>query len=138
MTGFRGRTIADVPGGTKTTDSKGHLVIPFDDNRLIADLLGEYDANLAIIEDRLGIEAVARGNVVTLKGAHDSCVIAKSVLEGLYARLAEGESIGPGEVEGAIRHSGVVEPGGSKRRRNRADDKTAIVNEDQKTSLAQI
>ena len=85
--------------------SEHQLVVPFDDNRLVAELFGEYDANLAVLEDRLDIQAAARGNVVTLSGPVSSCEIAKQVLEELYGRLGAGESIGPGEIEGAIRHA---------------------------------
>ena len=86
------------------------LVVPFDDNRLVAELFGEYDANLALLEDRLDIQAVAHGNVVTLRGLPLSCDIAKQVLEELYVRLGDGEDIGPGEIEGAIRHAHAVPP----------------------------
>jgi phosphate starvation-inducible PhoH-like protein len=78
--------------------------------RLVRDLLGDYDANLAVLEDRLGVEAVVNGNAVSLRGPEASCVTAKSVLEQLYGRLAQGEMIGIGEVVGAIRHAKVVEP----------------------------
>ncbi|MEC9369553.1 MAG: PhoH family protein, partial [Pseudomonadota bacterium] len=80
------------------------VVVPFEDNRLVALLLGEYDANLALIENRLGVHAAARGNVVTLTGPEFACDIARRVLEQLYARLASGETITPGEVDGVIRH----------------------------------
>jgi phosphate starvation-inducible PhoH-like protein len=89
----------------ETLDTEHQLVVPFDDNRLVAELFGEYDANLAMLEDRLGIQAVAHGNVVTLRGPDLSCAIAREVLEGLYARLSGGESIGPGDIDGAIRHA---------------------------------
>ncbi len=138
LRGFRGPRPADVPATTKISASEGHLVIPFEDNRLIANLLGEYDSNLAIIEDRLGVEAVARGNVVTLKGPDDSCLAAKAILEDLYARLASGEPIGPGEVEGAIRHSGAGRHGGTKRRRKKGEERTILVDEDKRTSLVQV
>ncbi|MGA9604375.1 MAG: PhoH family protein, partial [Methyloceanibacter sp.] len=88
-------------------------VVFFDDLRLVRDLLGDYDANLAVLEDRLGIEAVVNGNAVSLRGSEASCATAKSVLEQLYGRLAQGELIGVGEVVGAIRHAKVVEPGAS-------------------------
>ena len=93
--------------------SEHQLVVPFDDNRLVAELFGEYDANLAVLEDRLEIEIVAHGNVVTLRGVASSCDIAKRVLEDLYGRLAEGQSIGSGDIDGAIRHVR-AEPEGSK------------------------
>lgn len=90
------------------------LVVYFDDLRLVRDLLGDYDANLAVIEDRLGIEAVVNGNAVSLRGPSGARDAAKSVLEELYGRLAQGETISVGEVAGAIRHAratDVVEQG---------------------------
>jgi phosphate starvation-inducible protein PhoH and related proteins len=86
------------------------LVVFFDDIRLVRDLLGDYDANLAVLEDRLGIQAVVNGNVVSLRGPEHSRETAKSVLEQLYGRLAQGEMIGVGEVVGAIRHARTPEP----------------------------
>jgi phosphate starvation-inducible PhoH-like protein len=80
----------------------------FDDTRLMRDLLGDYDANLAVLEDRLGIEAVVNGTVVSLRGPEDACAKAKAVLEDLYARLSRGEVIGIGEVVGSIRHVDVM------------------------------
>jgi phosphate starvation-inducible PhoH-like protein len=80
-------------------------VVFFDDIRLVRDLLGDYDANLAVLEDRLGIQAVVNGNAVSLRGPEQSREAARSVLEQLYGRLAQGEMIGVGEVVGAIRHA---------------------------------
>jgi phosphate starvation-inducible PhoH-like protein len=85
-------------------------VVFFDDIRLVRDLLGDYDANLAVLEDRLGVEAVVNGNAVALRGPEASCATAKSVLEQLYGRLSQGEMIGVGEVVGAIRHARAFEP----------------------------
>ena len=68
-------------------------------------LLGEYDSHLALIEDRLGIEAHAHGNVVILSGNAADCELARSVLEQLYARIAKGDDIGPGDFDGLIRHA---------------------------------
>lgn len=81
------------------------LIVYFDDIRLVRDLLGDYDANLAVIEDRLGVEAVVNGNGIALRGPEDACAAAKSVLEDLYDRLAKGETISVGEVMGSIRHA---------------------------------
>jgi phosphate starvation-inducible protein PhoH and related proteins len=81
------------------------LVVFFGDIRLVRDLLGDYDANLAVLEDRLGVQAVVNGNAVSLRGPEQSRETARSVLEQLYGRLAQGEMIGVGEVVGAIRHA---------------------------------
>jgi len=97
------RAAAPANGGGEPT------VVFFDDIRLVRDLLGDYDANLAVLEDRLGVEAVVNGNAVALRGPEEACAAAKSVLEQLYGRLAQGEMIGVGEVVGAIRHARVAE-----------------------------
>jgi len=81
------------------------VVVPFEDNRHLTRLLGEYDAHLALIEDRLGIEAHAHGNVVILTGSETACEIARDVLERLYDRVAKGEQIGAGDFDGLIRHA---------------------------------
>jgi phosphate starvation-inducible PhoH-like protein len=81
------------------------LVVPFEDNRHLNRLLGEYDGHLALLEERLGIEAQAHGNVVTLTGSAAACATARAVLEKLYARIGQGEDIGPGDVDGLLRHA---------------------------------
>ena len=92
------------------TESKKPIVVYFDDTGLARDLFGHYDANLAVLEDRLGIEAVVNGNAVALRGPDDACAAAKSVLEHLYRRLAQGETIGAGDMAGAVRHASAAPP----------------------------
>lgn len=79
--------------------------IHFDNNRLLADLLGEFDANLSMLENKLAVEAVAHGNVVVITGTEHGCDLAKDVLEHLYRRLEKGHKIGLGDIDGAIRHA---------------------------------
>jgi phosphate starvation-inducible PhoH-like protein len=86
------------------------LVVFFEDMGLVRDLLGNYDANLAMLEDKLGVEAVVNGNAVSLRGPQASRETARFVLEELYERLAHGETIGVGEVAGAIRHAREWQP----------------------------
>jgi phosphate starvation-inducible PhoH-like protein len=81
------------------------VVVPFEDNRLLTSLLGEFDSHLALIEDRLGIEAHAHGNVIVLSGSESACDMARSVLEQLYERVSKGDHVGPGDFDGLIRHS---------------------------------
>jgi phosphate starvation-inducible PhoH-like protein len=73
---------------------------------MLAVVLGEYDAHLALIEERLGVDARVDGNVVTVSGSKAACELARDVLEGLYARARAAERIGAGDVDGAIRHAG--------------------------------
>ncbi len=81
------------------------MVVPFEDNRLLTQLLGEFDSHLALIEDRLGIDAHAHGNVIILTGNQASCAIARDVLEKIYGRIAKGDAIGAGDFDGLIRHA---------------------------------
>jgi phosphate starvation-inducible protein PhoH and related proteins len=78
--------------------------VPFDDNRHLSQVLGEYDAHLALLEDRLGIEAHVHGNVIVLSGSSSSCGIARDVLETLYERAGKGEEISAGDVDSLVRH----------------------------------
>ena len=93
-------------GARDTAREGGHrLVVPFEDNRHLPHLLGEHDAHLALIEERLGINAHANGNIITLTGPQEGCEIARSVLHTLYDRIGKGEGIGPGDIDGLIRHA---------------------------------
>ncbi len=105
MTAFRGPGTTGPGKAPKASTTKKRLVVPFEDNRHLTRLLGEYDANLALIEDRLGVDAHAHGNVIILTGSEAACDIARTVLEQLYARIAKGDDIGTGDFDGLIRHA---------------------------------
>lgn len=105
MAGTRGPAVATSGRAQKSADAKARVVVPFDDNRHLSQLLGEHDAHLALIEDRLGIDAQAHGNVVILVGSETASRMAREVLEQLYARVVRGEEIGPGDFDGMIRHA---------------------------------
>ena len=103
MTGVRGPAAANL--GKQVRGAQARLVVPFEDNRHLNVLLGEYDGHLALLEERLGIEAQAHGNVVTLTGPAPACETARDVLEKLYARIRQGESVGAGDIDGLLRHA---------------------------------
>ena len=103
MTGVRGPAAAGL--GKVPRAEQARLVVPFEDNRHLNRLLGEYDGHLALLEERLGIEAHVHGNVVTLTGPVEACEIAREVLEKLYARVRQGEDIGAGDIDGLLRHA---------------------------------
>lgn len=105
MNSFRGQSPSATSKSSSSSSSDERITVSFEDNRILMELLGEYDGHLALLEDRMAIEAVAHGNVVTLTGPKESCLLAKSILVDLYNRLSNGEVIGPGEIDGAIRHS---------------------------------
>ncbi len=97
-------TLRPRPGGNGGgSDDRGHVVVAFDDNRLIPALFGEFDQNLAMIEQRLGVDAAARGNQVTIRGEPEALNRARLALDILYGRLQKGHEIAAGDVDGAIR-----------------------------------
>ncbi len=79
------------------------LELAFEDNRLAAQLYGDFDQNLALIEQRLKITATPRGNHLLLKGAASSIDQARRVLESLYGLLEEGQPIEIANVDTMIR-----------------------------------
>src|SRR6218665_1767349 len=79
------------------------LELAFEDNRLAAQLYGDFDQNLALIEQRLSVQATPRGNHVMLKGSASSVDQGRRVLESLYGLLEEGQSIEIANVDTMIR-----------------------------------
>lgn len=102
-------TVPPVAGENAVAEDQGHVVVAFDDNRLIPALFGEFDQNLAMIEQRLGVDALARGNQVTIRGQSDALNRARLALDILYGRLQKGEDLAPGDVDGAIRMAEAVD-----------------------------
>jgi phosphate starvation-inducible PhoH-like protein len=88
-----------------TTDNalSSQLELAFEDNRLAAQLYGDFDQNLALIEQRLHVTATPRGNHLMLKGAASTIDQARRVLDSLYAMLEEGKSIEISNVDTMIR-----------------------------------
>ena len=103
MAGTKGAPGSTAGNRGKSTKPERKLTIPFENNAIAAVLFGEFDANLAVLEARLGVEAVAHGNLLSLSGPEDACDLARTVLEGLYARAQKGQPVTPADMEGAIR-----------------------------------
>ncbi len=82
--------------------ASSEVTLTFSDNRLTSLVLGQYDQNIAKLERRLNVVANANGNHIVVKGAPEACDHARRVLEALYARVARGEPIALGDVDGAI------------------------------------
>ena len=79
------------------------LELAFEDNRLAAQLYGDFDQNLALIEQRLKVTATPRGNHLMLKGAASAVDQARRVLESLYGMLEEGRALDIANVDTMIR-----------------------------------
>ncbi len=79
------------------------LELAFEDNRLAAQLYGDFDQHLALIEQRLSVQATPRGNHVMLKGAPSAVDQARRALESLYSQLEEGQPLDVAGVDAVIR-----------------------------------
>jgi phosphate starvation-inducible PhoH-like protein len=119
-----------------------HIVLSFDDNKHAGILFGKFDEHLALIEQKLGIEAVARGNQVDLRGEAMMVNRAEATLQQLYEKLQSGETVEAGDVDGAIRMSQIPssdrdeknsEPGVSRRSASKSRRNPASIGTFKKT-----
>ena len=77
--------------------------LSFPDNFLLIDLCGEFDRNLATLEDRLGVQILRRGNELVIIGEDGPRKQAQDVLTALYARLEAGTSLEDGDIDRELR-----------------------------------
>ena len=78
-------------------------LIEFPDNRLLIDLCGEFDKNLAQIESTLGVQILRRGNQLAIMGEAEMREKTSDVLQGLYTRLEAGRDLETGDIAAEIR-----------------------------------
>jgi len=78
-------------------------LLDFPDNRLLIDLCGEFDRNIAEIEHALEVQILRRGNELAILGDDAAKLRAAETLRALYGRLESGRSVEPGDVTAAIR-----------------------------------
>ena len=83
--------------------NSSQVELVFDDNRLVSELYGEFDQNIALIEQRLKVHITPRGNHLMLMGPSQAIDQARRVLESLYDLLEEGTKIAIGDVDGTVR-----------------------------------
>lgn len=74
----------------------------FDEATILGALFGQFDANLVLIENRLGVFISARGNRVQIEGPEDSVGRARDVLRAMHQRLMSGQDLDSGAVESII------------------------------------
>lgn len=84
------------------SDELGHdVILEFPDNRLLIDLCGEFDKNLAQIELMTDAQIVRRGNELAVMG--EGREAAARVLESLYARIEGGRDVEPDDISAEVR-----------------------------------
>ncbi|MBC7137621.1 MAG: PhoH family protein [Defluviimonas sp.] len=78
-------------------------LLEFPDNRLLRDLCGQFDRNLAQIEHKVGVHILRRGNQLAVVGAPALRDQAAALLHQLYARLETGRPVEAGDIDAMIR-----------------------------------
>ncbi|MCI5098434.1 MAG: PhoH family protein [Rhodobacteraceae bacterium] len=86
------------------------LLVEFPDNRLLIDLCGEYDRNLADIEQKTGVQIVRRGNQLSIMGEAEARQQAAEVLQALYDRLETGRQVESGDIDREVRMGNQADP----------------------------
>jgi len=84
-------------------DTQAQTPLAFPDNFLLIDLCGEFDSNLATLEDRLDVQIVRRGNELIVMGDADARQAAEGVLRALYTRLEAGKALEQGDIDRELR-----------------------------------
>jgi phosphate starvation-inducible PhoH-like protein len=80
-----------------------HIVLTFDNNKHASAIYGQFDQNLALIEQKLGVDLRSKGNQITVRGSTVAAEQARRALDYLYDRAQKNVEIAPSDVEGAIR-----------------------------------
>ncbi len=88
---------------TAPTEDMLETHLEFPDNRLLIDLFGEFNRNLAQIEQALGVQIMHSGNQVSVFGEADAIKKAAEVLQALYVRAEAGREILPADIDAEIR-----------------------------------
>ncbi len=81
-------------------------ILEFPDNFLLIDLCGEYDRNLATIEQSYGVQILRRGNKLSVVGETGPQEEAIATLNALYQRLEAGRSLEPSDIDRELRMGG--------------------------------
>lgn len=84
-----------------------NLSLKPEDNRRLANLCGELDGHIKLIEKRLGIEIHNRGSKFQLSGDAESIGTASTILQNLYKTTANDIMLTPNEVHLALQDAGV-------------------------------
>ncbi|WP_010543708.1 PhoH family protein [Sphingomonas elodea] len=81
---------------------RSRVEVTFDKPQLLPQLFGEFDSNLLMLEERLGVYIHARGQRVVIEGTAEVVAHAREVLQELHARVIRGEDVDGGLIDAVI------------------------------------
>jgi len=79
------------------------LTLEFEDPQKAAILFGEFDCNIAYLEQQTGLEITAQGNQLVLQGNRDSCEQIGNLLKEIYEAIHDGKLSTSDDIKGAIK-----------------------------------
>jgi len=83
------------------------LTLEPNDTRLLADLCGQHDSNLKMIEQRLHVRIGARGNTFQINGPNNAVDDAVQLIKHLYNESLEGSSLNAESVHLHLQEAGI-------------------------------
>lgn len=86
--------------------SAGESLLEFPDNRLLIELCGEFDKNLAELERQFTVQIIRRGNQLAVFGEEAPRNETIEVLTSLYERLEAGKHVEMADIDREIRMGG--------------------------------
>jgi phosphate starvation-inducible protein PhoH and related proteins len=96
------RTTAFHPEDRRNPARRARVEVEFEQQAMLGALFGEFDANLVLLENRLGVYIGARGNRLVIEGPEDDVARAREVLLKLHERLLTGQEVDTGAIEALI------------------------------------
>ena len=84
-------------------EGRRNVSLTFSDNRLVADLIGEFDRNLVYIEKQMGVGLSSRGNTIFVAGPELCSQETEILLRDLYQKAQCGEEITNGLIDAEMR-----------------------------------
>ncbi|WP_407491977.1 PhoH family protein [Pseudooceanicola sp. MF1-13] len=95
-----------LPPRDAATDTLAEVAVEFPDNFLLIELCGEFDRNIAEIEQKLSVQILRRGNHLVAMGEKPAAEEAVKVLKALYARLEAGRPVASADIDRELRMPG--------------------------------
>ncbi|WP_226018336.1 PhoH family protein [Novosphingobium sp. FKTRR1] len=81
---------------------RARIEVEFDEQTMLGSLFGQFDQNLVLIENRLGVYISARGNKAVIEGPDDAVARTRDVLKGMHQRLLTGHELDAGAIDALI------------------------------------
>ena len=102
--------IITAPSARPSQSDSRAVTLHFDNNALLAILLGDHDRHMVRLQQGLGVRLTCRGNRVAIAGEAGRVEQAQTALTGLYRRIERGEPISASDIDAAIRMSESEDP----------------------------